>query len=598
MAVARAAILVALLLAASGSASAQNEGSAELRLELRRIEALERSGELTAAAMALEDMLRRVPAHPGAILAYERVSRRLGQLDRVIPIASRAVARDPESGLLRQVELRVLAELGDRDGLREAGRRWLESAPKSDSAYREYAAALRRLGAVAEAEQVLREGARTSERPIAMAVELANLYQDQERWSEAAEQWVIVIRSSPNLGWDFINFKLRAMGPVEASRAAEALLQRIPDSRGEPQELKLAAIAALYAGAAEEAQRRAESLVVDLEPRERQAFINDFAQVAASRAQPALVAWAYRQLLREVPDETARWDLARQIVQNDLTAGDTTSALRILDGLLDDGDVGTPAHGWASGERIRLLAARGELDAAVRALDAYERHYSGRPEFPILALAVSDEHVRGGRLDEASAILERVPAAGLDAATLARLSSSRGFLALYAGRYDAARAELEVAAAVMTGERRGEVLRVLGFLRAANLRELEALATAHRAAAEGRQGEALRRLLDGLERSPASAARPALLLWAGDLALVAGDVEAAEEVLSTIPHLYPDSGEAPVALIRLAEALAAVDRQTAAIELLETLILDYPDSALTPLGRRRLAELKQEVPSS
>ncbi len=595
---ARAVILAALLLFSANRGAAQNEPNSALQLELRRIEALERSGELSEAATALEDMLRRVPAHPGAVLTYERVCRRLGQLDRVIPVVSRAVDRDPGSVLLRQVELRVLAELGDRDGLREAGQRWLEYTPESDAAYREYAAALQRLGDTVEAERILRLGARESERPLAVVIELANLYQDLERWSEAAEQWTWILRASPDLGWDFLNFKLRTMGPAESGRAAVALLRRIPDREGTPQERKLAAVAALYAGAAAEAQRRAEGVIEELEPRERPAFINDFAQVAATQAQPGLVAWAYRQLLREVPGETARWDLARRIVENDLTAGDTASALRVLDGLLDDNEVGTPAHGWAAGIRIQLLAARGDLDRATSALDSYAAHYSERPEFPALALAVADESLRRGLLDEASTILTSVPASGLDMAMLARLSSSRGFLALYAGRYDEARAELEVAGAVMTGEGRGELLRILGFLRSANRQELEAMAVAHRASTEGRRREASRRLLDGLERAPASAARPALLLWAGDLALAAGDIETAEEVLNAIPRSYPGSGEAPVSLIRLAEALAAVDRRLEAIQLLETLILDYPDSALTPLGRRRLSELREEVPRS
>ena len=53
-----------------------------------------------------------------------------------------------------------------------------------------------------------------------------------------------------------------------------------------------------------------------------------------------------------------------------------------------------------------------------------------------------------------------------------------------------------------------------------------------------------------------------------------------------------------MALVTLAEALAAEGRLMSAIELLETLILEYPESALTPLGRRRMAELKDEVPRS
>jgi hypothetical protein len=53
-----------------------------------------------------------------------------------------------------------------------------------------------------------------------------------------------------------------------------------------------------------------------------------------------------------------------------------------------------------------------------------------------------------------------------------------------------------------------------------------------------------------------------------------------------------------VALVALAESLAARGEREEAITLLERLILDYPESALTPLGRRRLAEIREEVPRS
>jgi tetratricopeptide (TPR) repeat protein len=591
----RIALALALLLGPAVTAAAQTDRQLDLRLELRRIESMERAGQLDDAAVALEEMLRSEPALPGAILAYERVCRRLGRLERTLPYVARAIETDPRSVLLRQVELRVLAELGRMDNLRAAGERWLEFMPRSDAAYREYAATLQRIGDAREAERVLRLGAARSDRPVAMASELADFYLGQGRWSEMAEQWVSILSASPGLGWDLINFKLGAAGP-DASQAAAALLERLSDERED--ERKLAAIAALYADRPREARERAESLITGLEPRERQAFINRFVEVAADRVQPALVAWAYRQLLLDLTGDTTRWDLARRIVQNDLSAGDTALAMQVLEGLLDERDTGTPGHRWASGMRIRLQAARGDIDGAGRDFQNYASHYSQDPDFPKLALAVADANVQRGRLNEASAVLELVPRGGLDRTTLAQLTTSRGHLALYTGHYGEARAELEVAAATLTGDQRGQVLRLLGLLRSANGQELEAVAAAHRAMVEGHGREAARLLSEGLESGPASAARPTLLLWAGELAVAAGDLESAEQTLRDIPDLYPRSGEAPIALIRLAETLVAVDRQPEAIDQLERLILDYPDSALTPLGRRRLAELRQEVPRS
>jgi len=180
----------------------------------------------------------------------------------------------------------------------------------------------------------------------------------------------------------------------------------------------------------------------------------------------------------------------------------------------------------------------------------------------------------------------------------ARLAATRGFLALYGGAYDKARVEFEVAAAGLSGAERGEALRFLGFVRRASAAELEAVAKAHRALLEGQHRRVFDRLMDGLNEATASSARPAILLWAGELALNAGYVDRAEMVLRSIRERYPASGEATVALVTLAEALAAEGRLMSAIELLETLILEYPESALTPLGRRRMAELKDEVPRS
>jgi predicted Zn-dependent protease len=215
-----------------------------------------------------------------------------------------------------------------------------------------------------------------------------------------------------------------------------------------------------------------------------------------------------------------------------------------------------------------------------------------------LALAVADANVRRGRIDEAAAILELVPRAGTTSEVAAKIAASRAYLALYAGQYDEARVEFEVAAASLSGGERGEALRFLGFLRNGNEAELKAVADAHRALQEERNVRAFDRLMDGLRGVRSSQARPAILLWAGEIAVAADEPDRAETVLRRIPELYPESGEAPVALVTLAEALAADGKAMSAIEILETLILEYPESALTPLGRRRLAELKEEVPRS
>ncbi len=285
-------------------------------------------------------------------------------------------------------------------------------------------------------------------------------------------------------------------------------------------------------------------------------------------------------------------------MQHDLSAGDTAAALSAVQDLLSRVEPGTPAHRWASGTAIRMWAAAAELKRAQAALERYVERYPDGNEVAPLALALAEANLRAGRLQEAERVLERVPERQLTPDERARLAGTRGYLALYDGRYADAQRELEAAAAGLGGAERGDALRMLRFLRGGSKAELRAVADAHRARREKGPAEAYERLANRLDDGAASSVRPALLLWAGELALEARKVERGEEALRRIVERYPTAGEAPVALVTLAEALATRGRREEAIALLEALILDYPDSALTPLGRRRLAELREEVPRS
>ena len=591
------ALAFAVLLLIPTSGFAQTDQHEWVQRELRHAQSLERAGQHTRALMTLDGVLLVSPAEPGAILAFERISRRLGQPEAALPVVERAIEADPASSLLRQVQIRLLADLGWIDEVIQAGDRWVRMIPGSDLAYRDYAAALQRLAEYTVAERILLEGVINASRPASLYTQLADLYLERRRWSEAVDQWFALLDRSPHAGWDLINYKLETLGP-ESQVVAATILRRLPEGRLTTGEQKLAAIAALYADRPGEARRRAEGTLHLLETAERERFVAQLAKVAAAQEQPALVAWAYRQMLFAAAGDSTRWDLARQIVRYDVSAGDTTAALSTLSEVLERTESGTLAHRWASGTRIRLQAAEGNHSDAERALRRHVQQYPDDPALPALALGVADANVRRGRIDEAVAILELVPRVGTTSEVAARIAASRGYLALYAGQYDEARVEFEVAAASLSGEERGEALRFLGFLRNGNEAELKAVAEAHRNLREKRPVRAFDRLMDGLRGAPSSRARPAILLWAGEMAAGAGATERTETVLRRIPELYPESGEAPVALVTLAEALAADGKPASAIEILETLILEYPESALTPLGRRRLAELKEEVPRS
>jgi predicted Zn-dependent protease len=587
--------MTAWLVLATSAAAQTDEQRQGFRLEMRRIESLERAGNLSNARAALDDLLQEWPAEPRAVAAAVRIYRRQRTLGDVPPVLERALEIAPTSAVLRQLQLGVLVDLGRKAQLREAGEDWLLAAPRSEAAYREYALALRREGSLVEAERVLRRGLGSVDSPVTLASELADIYAQQRRWAPAADLWVVILDFSPRVGRDMVGYKLNTLGPA-ARPAAEAILARLP-VEGPSEQRELAAIAALYAGRAGDARERAQALVDELEGQERQAFLSRFSEVAADLTQPALLDWAYREMLGSLAADTSRWDVARRIVEYDLSVGDTAAARGTLDDFVERADPNTPPHHWASALLLRIHVAAGHAGARDM-LEEYARTYKDDPEFPSLVLAVAQASLWRGRPEEAARVLELVPDPGGDPAVATMFILTRAYLAFYGGDYEEARVGFEVAAVRLSGAARAEALRTLGFLRHGNAAELQAAAAAQRRGLQEGPLKAHEELVDGLERATPSPARPALLLWAGELAIAGGSLDGAEAVLQRLAERYPESGEAPVAMMVLAEALALNGRRAEAMVLLEELIIEYPESALTPIGRRRLAELREEVPRS
>jgi predicted Zn-dependent protease len=580
-----------LVLAASAAAQTA-EQQQHLRQEMRRIESLEQADRLADARAALDELLEDWPAEPRAVAAAVRIYRRQGTLRSVAPLLDRAVEAAPTATALRQLQLGVLVELGLEAQLRKAGEDWLAAAPRSEVAYREYAMALRRAGSPAEAERVLRRGLDSVDGPVRLASELADIYVEQRRWGLAADLWVLILDVSPRLGRDLLGYRLGALGPA-ARPAAAALLMRLPDE-GPSEQRDLAAIAALYAGRPDDARQIAQALADELEGGERQAFLARFSELAADLAQPALLDWAYREMLSARAADTSPWDIARRIVEYDLSVGDTTAARHTLDDFVERADPGSPAHRWASALLVRIHAAAGQADAR-ELLENHVRLYADDDEIPALAVAVAEASLQRGDPEEAARVLELVPDPGVDPDVATMFMLTRGYLAFYGADYEEARLGFEVAAARLRGEARADALRILGFLNAA---ELHAAAAAQRSGLQDGPLAAYEELVRGLERATPSPARPALLLWAGELAIAAASLKDAELVLQRVGERYPESGEAPVAMMMLAEARTAHGQRAEAMALLEELIIEYPQSALTPIARRRLAELRGEVPKS
>lgn len=585
--------IVALAVTVGPLAAQTGEGD-DFQVRLRRAEDLARAGRLQDAENILRTLLDSRPAAPAPILALGRVLRSRGEVEELLPVLERALELEPRSVFLRQSKLRTLSELGREDELRRAGEDWLEATPGSEVAYREVAAFLERLGDPVEAERVLQAGLTRADARTPLAVALADLYLRQGRWTEAAERWLDVLRGSKSAP-ELVAYKLGALG--EGARpAAEATLEVLSESEI-PGVERLAALAAAYADRPERARQLAEqALQAGLSPPEARSLMVRLGRVAADRGHEDLAGWAYRQLLGNGVRNT-RLDVARRVVDQELAAGDTAAALDLVGKTAAGSEPGTAVHRWALEARVRLLAER-DADGATQAYEAYTRAYPDGSATAALAAAVAEARLRAGQLEEARRLLERVSRAGLDPSGEARLSVIGAYLALYERDYEKARAALEGAVPALQGDERNRAIRVLRFLRSANEEELRAVAAAHRLSMRGRTAQAFSHLWEALDAASPSEVRPALILWAGELALAGSGFGEAEEALRRVVREYPTSGEAPVALMALAEAISGAGRDEEAIPVLERLILEYPNSGLTPLARRRLAELREEVPSS
>ena len=582
------------LLVAPVAAKAQSDDHA---LQVRRAESLERAGQLDRALAILDRILAETPAQERALLAVERINRRLRQNERTLDVVARAQAAEPRASAPRRIELRVLAELGRFDQLLRAGRAWIDVDPSSPLAYAELSGILRTNGALDEAEGILKRGIGAVAAPTGLRSELADLYLQGKRWGDAAEQWAALAQTSPSLAWDIIPFKLRRLGS-RAQPVADALAEALEAGSPSWEIRRIVAIAALYAGREDAAKRAARQVIGELSDSDRQDFVSELTRVA-SRSHPDLVSWSYRLLLPYAQSDSVRLELTREIVRYDLSAGDTVAALGILDDLLAGSGSFNGSHRWAFAWQIRLQARAGHAGRAGNTFRRYLETYPDDAELPSLALTVAEANMRRGRLDEAQRALDAVAGLAEAGGLGSRIASARGYLALHGRRYEEARAELEAAVIGLQAAERAAALRFLGFLRDANRGELDALAAAHAAALGGRPLVAHDEITRRIGDVPPSPARPGLLLWAGELAVEAGSLDRAEATLRQVGAEYAETPEAPIALMALAEALSVEpSRRTEAIEILESIILDYPDSAVTPIARRKLAELRRQIPHS
>ena len=543
---------------------------------------LERLGRHADAAARYRGILRTEPTSVPALLGLERVFTSLERLDSLVPLVRAALARDALNQTIHSLELRVWFALGHSDSVTAAARRWIALAPRSPDPYREWAFTVAQRGDLAGAKRALSEGA-SRLGDAALAQDLAQLTTLAGEWTEAARQWVAVVRGNAALLPSATGSLTRA-----PAVARDEMLSALLGVRGDSTSRRMAADLLAGWGRADEAWPLLDATMPQ-DPNAAAVLLQRFAErtVTARSRRNALVRGYALERLATLVDAAAAGRVRLQAAQAYADAGDLAAAQRMLERAGAGAEAGG-AVAPAMASLIRALAEQGSAEEAERRLLAWNDRLSG-DDRETLRQAVAWAWARRGELDRAEAVL--APDSGVAAAAV------RGWIALYRGDLGLAREQLR-AAGPYTGSREEATRRMsmLVLVERIGTDRLPEFGRAMLALARGDTMQALADLEAAARRLSLASGRADVLGFAGEVALARRDYQAAEDLL--VRALAADSvgPAAPAAELALARVQAETGRTEVAIHQLEHLILAHPQSAMVPQARRLRDRLRGVVP--
>jgi Flp pilus assembly protein TadD len=357
--------------------------------------------------------------------------------------------------------------------------------------------------------------------------------EDAARWEEAAALYRAEIRGPESVQAAFgLERALLTLGRAEELASVLAELVLVEPVDG--------LIRSMYVRTLLRLERRAAA----------RAFVEEW--IAGYPAEPE----AYRQLYAIAPLAAAD---ARKLWRRIRAGGGSDSARTISDELAE--------HVLAVG---LWSVAREILE------DRYSRD-GGSGTAGQLALAAA----RAGDVERARRVARE--------ASLAPESPALGWLALYSGDLAAARGLLTHAA-----DADPAAIQPLAALSRTGVVVAPGFGGAVLRLARGDTAGAARGL--AASASEVAGAEPLLLTWAARLHASRGDEAAAGQLYESVARDYPQSAEAPEAILEQARLLTRAGRTQAAANRFEHLILNYPSSALLPAARRELDALRGRTP--
>lgn len=565
---------------APATADGQLSSSEESRL-LREAARAESAGDYAASVDILTSLLAERPASSGAIFALERVLRAQGRVSQVLDPIDAFLAVDPVSTGPRYLKLRILLEVDSLAELRSAAQSWIAQNPASPDSYREVARVYERAFGGEEALSVLRRGQSRAGGGV-LAVEAGDVLLRLGRPLEALMEWAGALDGPDAQAPGALRRMVRTGG--EHPGLAPGVVRELAAEGASEARRRAAIEIALEARLQPEALSLAEEVAGDLPEREREGFLNALLRLAEEKDADQFALWTLQQLRRETSRGSRARTLDRQIAVTSLVAGDTVRALeareRYAGGLPDR----SPERRRALAEMIRLETATGAPLALLDRFAAFREEFPNAPEADPLAVALSARFRENGDLETAAFVLEGVQGP--------LSAQERAWLALEADNRESARINLMLAAGGLPATEATAIVQLIGILD--RVGEPAAALAGRVAIARHREGaDAAFSLVNETVHALPPDDQPPLLAMAARIADEIDQQGEAARLRESLAATFPESSEAPEAILQLARYRATTPTGVpAAIELLEELILARPNSAVVPVARRELERLR------
>ena len=528
---------------------------------------LEQAGQwreaLVAYRAALDESLT------ASILGIERVYDQLGKRDSILPLIDSLIAKRPRETTLRTIQLRTLAYLHRDEATAVAFDRWVQSAPRDASPYREYARLLLDDGRSASADTVLQRAQRALGGTKDITVEMAQLRAATGLWELSAQSWREAMMTSPYLDQATV-FSL--FPTPDSLRGTVRQVFRAPPMQVESRRA-LALLELRWSSA-----REGWAALRDLPPTDDAVKAwSEFGDEAEASGAWLVARDAFAAALAKNPTR----ELAVRAANDALSGGAPASAVKLLEPFAAATD--SESVRSVLPLRVRALSALGRAEDAEALIAANATRLDSLQRVRLVRMAAWG-WVRAGNLAKARAAMGTTPMGEDEDRTM-------GWISLYEGDLHSARRILK-----RSSETNPELLLALAFLARTKVDSAPQVGSAFLALARGDSVAAAAQLESAAATVPDAAAL--MINAAARIVAARHDDSAAIGLWRRVTEQYPNAPEAPEAELEWARVLRRRGDTAGAVQRLEHMILTYPRSALVPQARRELDLAKQSVPST